>query len=158
MVGVAAIQVTAKCLCSVRVDIVGADEIADSTSVHVGGSPPGPLALRVAVARVGLERNRTELIEANHYPGGRARAIARHDSSGFLLKPQVPCSVSRNGRWKVTFFSRRLVRGVSTAMLGTSCRRSKSPFSLRNDPPPVVRKRGYKAIRAMRCGAVYIQV
>src|SRR5579862_1134520 len=37
-------------------DIVSAEEVADPTSAYVGrSSTPGPLALRAALARVGLE-------------------------------------------------------------------------------------------------------
>lgn len=70
--------------------VVGAEEVADSTSLYVGGSsPPGPLALGVAVARVRLKRNRTEFIEAHHHAIRRARAVQRHDACGLFLERWV---------------------------------------------------------------------
>jgi hypothetical protein len=42
----------------IGVDVIGAEETADSTSAHiVRPSTPGTLALGVAMARVGLERD-----------------------------------------------------------------------------------------------------
>src|SRR5919201_864869 len=74
----------------ISVDVEGAEEVAHAASPHVGGTlAPRPLALGVTMARVGLERNRAELVEADHYSIARAGAVQRHDASGLLLEQRI---------------------------------------------------------------------
>ena len=76
-------------------NVIGAEEIADATSPHVGGSlSPRSLALGVAVAGVGLERNRAELIKADHHPINWAGAVQRHDARGLFLEQADRCCAS----------------------------------------------------------------
>src|SRR5207237_8166052 len=53
--------------------------------------------------------------------------VAFSSNNGSLLRFHVRV------RWKVTFFSRRMLRSVSMAMRGTTRRRSRYAFSRRND-------------------------
>lgn len=56
----------------VGVEIACGEEVAPAAPAHTRGAlPPGPLATRVAMTRVGLERTRTELIEARHHTVSR---------------------------------------------------------------------------------------
>src|SRR5579859_2465350 len=82
----------------VAVDVVSTEEVADSTSAHIGSSsPPRPLALSVTMARVGLERNWPELIEAHHHPISRARAVQRHHAGGLLLEQGIGAALPGAG-------------------------------------------------------------
>jgi hypothetical protein len=85
------------------------------------------------VARVGPERDRAELIETHHHPVGRAGAIERHARLAFSSKSGSVLRFYVRVRWNVTIFSCKMQRSVSSAMLRTTRRRSRHPFSRRND-------------------------
>src|SRR5262249_964833 len=64
----------------------------------IGGPlPPRSLALGVAVARIGLERDRSELIKAHHHAIRRTRAVQRHDARGLLLERRVGAALPSTG-------------------------------------------------------------
>jgi len=82
----------------VGVHVIGAEEVADTTLAHVSGPLASlSLALGVAVARIGLERNRSELIEAHHHAIRRTGAVQRHDACGRLLEGRVSAALPGAG-------------------------------------------------------------
>ena len=60
----------------IRINVTGVEEIRDAISPHVSGAlAPRSLALGVAMAGGGLERNRAGLIKADHHPINWAGAV-----------------------------------------------------------------------------------
>src|SRR5438270_9643456 len=74
----------------VGVDVVATDKVANTTPPGVGGPlPPGSFPLRVAVAGVGLQRDRPELIETHHHPVNRAGTVQVEHARGFFFEARV---------------------------------------------------------------------
>ena len=74
----------------VGVDVVATEKVANTTPPGVGGPlPPGSFPLRVAVAGVGLQRDRPELIETHHHPVNRAGTVQVEHARGFFFEARV---------------------------------------------------------------------